>query len=336
VRRTIAALVLVTAMAWACSSGGSDAKRSSDDASTTSSKAAQTGKPAQKPKPVRVVTLNLLHGLFCPPETDACRAPDRVAIFAELVEQAGCPDLIGLQEIGMRLEQLLPATVEKLCDGRYTIAWQAVASPDREMVLSRLPIVERGYLDIANFPWEAYWVRVDAPAGPVDFLTTHFASSSNNPDCQPGRCPPVCANGISTNECNAVEVVDFFRQRTSKAALTIVAGDLNARPGSPTLTALTGAGFRDAWLEARRPECDPTTHNGCTGGGSAPEPFVGMDTKEGAGYDARIDYVLVRPGEDCDVDLEVAGFADKARPSPLNGMFWPADHAGVQATIGCA
>ena len=79
--------------------------------------------------------------------------------------------------------------VETLCDGEYTIAWQAVDSPDREMVLSRLPILEQGYLDIANFPWEAYWVRVDAPLGPVDFLTTHFASSSNNPDCLPGPVP---------------------------------------------------------------------------------------------------------------------------------------------------
>jgi endonuclease/exonuclease/phosphatase family metal-dependent hydrolase len=226
--------------------------------------------------------------------------------------------------------------VETLCDGGYTIAWQAANSPDREMVLSRLPIVERGYLDIANFPWEAYWVRVDTPAGPVDFLTTHFASSSNNPDCQPGRCPPICAAGISTNQCNAVEVADFFQRRPSKASLSIVAGDLNASPGSATLRALTDAGFRDAWLESGRPECDPTTHVGCTGGGSAPEPFVGMDTREGAGYDARIDYLLVRPGEGCDVELEVAGFADKPRSSPLNGMFWPADHAGVQATIGCA
>jgi endonuclease/exonuclease/phosphatase family metal-dependent hydrolase len=329
-RRTIAVLAVMAVAALACSSGDSDTKRPAGVASTTSTKAVQT------PKRVRVVTLNLLHGLSCPRETDSCKAPDRVAIFAELVEQAGCPDLIGLQEIGMRLEQLLPPMVETLCDGKYTIAWQAVASPDREMVLSRLPVVERGYLDIANFPWEAYWVRVETPSGPVDFLTTHFASSSNNPDCQPGRCPPICETGISTNQCNAVEVADFFQRRTPKAALAIVAGDLNAEPGSPTLKALTGAGFRDAWLEAGRPECDPTTHAGCTGGGDAPEPFVGMDTREGAGYDARIDYVLVRPGDDCDADFEAAGFADKARSAPLNGMFWPADHAGVQATIGCA
>jgi endonuclease/exonuclease/phosphatase family metal-dependent hydrolase len=284
---------------------------------------------------VRVITFNLLHGLFCPKETDWCKAPDRVAIFAELVEEAGCPDLIGLQEIGARLEELLPATVATLCDGAYTVAWQPVASPDREMVLSRLPIRDRGHLDIANFPWEAYWVQVDTGAGPVDFLTTHFASSSNNPPCAPGRCPPVCATGIETNLCHAVEVVDFFNRRAPPAALTIVAGDLNAEPGSPTLRALTDAGFRDAWLAAGRPECNPVTHLGCTGGGSAPDPFVGMDTRAGPGYDERIDYVLVRPRAGCALDVEAAPFADRPRPSPRNGMYWPADHAGVQATIAC-
>ena len=321
-RRISIVLMLVVFVALGCSSGDE-----SDSAATT--------QPAPAAKPIRVVTFNLLHGLFCPAETDWCKAPDRVAIFAELVEQAGCPDLIGLQEIGVRLEQLIPSMVDSLCDGQYEIAWQPGNSPDREMVLSRLPIRERGYLDIANFPWEAYWVRVDTASGPAVFLTTHFASSSNNPPCAPGRCPPICAAGIETNLCNAVEVVDFFKQRTPPAALTIVAGDLNAEPGSPTVTTLTDAGFRDAWLAAGRPECDPTTHLGCTGGGNAPEPFVGMDTAAGPGYNERIDFVLVRPGAGCDIDVDAAAFADKPRTAPLNGMYWPADHAGVQATIGC-
>jgi len=303
----------------------------SDDAPATTSTAA----PAPPPAPVRVVTLNLLHGLFCPAETDACQAPDRVAIFAELVEEAGCPDLIGLQEIGSRLEELLPPAVEALCEGSYTIAWEAVDSPDRAMVLSRLPVVEEGYLDLANFPWEAYWVRVEAPQGPVDFLTAHFASSINNPPCAAERCPPVCPATITTNQCNAVEVVDLFERQPSGAVLTIAGGDLNAEPGSPTLDTLTDAGFVDVWTGAGRPECDPATHLGCTGGGSAPEPFVGMDTEEGPGSDVRIDYLLVRPQEGCEVEIEADGFAHERRPTARNGLFWPADHTGLQATLGC-
>jgi len=278
---------------------------------------------------------DLLHGLFCPPETDACQAPDRVRIFTELVEAADCPDLIGLQEIGPRLEELLPPAAETLCDGQYTIAWEGVESPDREMVLARVPIVEQGYLDIANFPWEAYWVRVDSPQGPVDFLTAHFASSANNPACTPDLCPPICPPGTITNQCHAVEVVEFFDGRPAGASLSIASGDLNAVPGSPTVTALVDAGFVDAWLEAGNPECDPAFHVGCTGGGGQPEPFVGMDTAEGPGFDERIDYVMVRPRNDCELGVEAEGFAAEPRSEPLGGLWWPADHAGVLAELTC-
>jgi endonuclease/exonuclease/phosphatase family metal-dependent hydrolase len=285
--------------------------------------------------PVRVVTLNLLHGLFCPPETDSCQAPDRVQIFAELVEEAGCPHLIGLQEIGSRLEEVLPPAVETLCDGAYEIAWHDVEGLDRAMVLTRLPIVEQGHVDLANFPWEAYWVRVDSGQGTVDFLTAHFASSSNNPACAPDLCPPICHDGTITNECHALEVIDFFARRPTRAALQVASGDLNATPPSPTVAALLDAGFVDAWLEAGNGECDAATGAGCTGGGSQPEPFVGIDTVDGPGYDERIDYVMVRPGSGCELAVRAEGFAASPRAEPLNGLRWPSDHAGVLAELGC-
>ena len=327
-RHVLAAGVAAVVLAAACSSD--DGSSSEGDADADSRE--ETSLPAA---PVRVVTLNLLHGLFCPAETDSCQAPDRVEIFAELVEAADCPDLIGLQEIGARLEELLPAAVERLCGGEYTIAWQGVESPDREMVLSRLPIVDEGYLDIANFPWEAYWVRVRSPQGVVDFLTTHFASSSNNPPCTADVCPTICPEGISTNQCHALEVVDFFDRQPEGARLSIASGDLNATAGSPTVDALADAGFVDAWLASGEAECDPVTHLGCTGGGNQPEPFVGIDTPDGPGYDERIDFVMARPGPDCTLGAEVDSFAAAPRAEPLNGLWWPSDHAGVGAALHC-
>lgn len=311
---------------------------SDDDAGSSDADATVPTGPTTAPTtaPVRVVTLNLLHGLFCPSETDSCQASDRVQIFAGVLEAADCPDLVGLQEIGARLEELLTPILARVCNGDYTIAWQRVESSDREMVLTRLPVVEEGYLDIANFPWDAYWVRVDSSQGAVDFLTAHFASSVNNPPCTPDVCPPICADGISTNQCHAVEVVDFFDRRPDGAQMSMTAGDLNATPGSPTLATLTQAGFVDAWLASGQPECDPMTHLGCTGGGSQPEPFVGMDTPGGPGYDERIDYVLVRPGPDCTLRAEAEGFASEPRAEPLNGLWWPSDHAGVMAALRCA
>lgn len=285
-------------------------------------------------RPVTIVTLNLLHGLFCPAETDACQAPDRVQIFGEQLEAVGCPDLVGIQEVGPRLESLLTASVPNLCDGDYEIAWQAANSPDREMVLSRLPVVDRGYLDIANFPWEAYWVRVSSPQGPVDFLTTHFASSANNPPCDPTRCPPACPVAISTNECHGIEVVDFLTARGG-AALTVVGGDLNASITDPAVAHLRDAGFVDGWLAAGRAECDATHPAGCTAGGTAPDPWVGMNTKAGAGFDERIDYVWVKPKAGCTLGVVAKGFATTPRRAPLHGMWWPSDHAGVRAALRC-
>jgi hypothetical protein len=317
------AIVVAVAMA-ACSSDDGDGD----------SRAGGRAEDEQSSAPVRMATLNLLHGLFCPPETDACQAPDRVQIFTELVEAAECPELIGLQEIGERLEQLLPDAVGSMCDGEYSIEWEGVASPDRQMVLTRLPVLEQGYLDIANFPWEAYWVRVRSSQGPVDFLSAHFASSTNNPICAPDRCPPICPPTISTNECHAAEVVEFFARRDG-AAITIASGDFNARPGEPTIVRLLDAGFVDAWLEARNPECDPATHVGCTGGGTQPEPFVGMNTVEGPGFDERIDFVMARGGRGCELGIDAEGFAVEPRDEPLNGMWWPADHGGVLAEMRC-
>ena len=173
-----ATLVLATA---ACSGSGERAAKTAPDA-----------------KPVRVLSLNVLHGLFCPPETDSCQAPDRAEMVARGIERAGCPELVGFQEIGARQEEVVPASMARICRGRYVLAWQGVASPDREMVFTTLPILDRGYLDLAAFPWEAYWVRVDSSLGPVDFLTTHLASSANNPPCRPGECPAACPIAVAT------------------------------------------------------------------------------------------------------------------------------------------
>ena len=87
-------------------------------------------RPEAQAKPVRIVTLNVLHGLFCPSETDYCHAPDRA-------------ELVGLQEIGLRQGELIPEAAEQVCGGRYEVAWQAVDSADREMVVTTLPITDR-------------------------------------------------------------------------------------------------------------------------------------------------------------------------------------------------
>jgi hypothetical protein len=287
-------------------------------------------------RPVKAVQFNLLHGQFCmPDQTDWCNAPARVEIFGKWLERSKCPELVGLQEINPRLTELLAEMVDTVCDGKYEMVAEPTNQIDTQMVLTTLEIEEQGLLDLANFPWEAYWVRVKSTQGPIDFITAHFASSSNNPPCTAAICPPVCTAGITTNECHAHEIVELLGSRTG-AAMQIVAGDLNARPGSPTLAAFTEADYVDSWLEAGRRECDPVTGKGCTGCSEAPTPYIGMETTAGLECDARIDFVLALPGEDCKLKVVSAkGFAHKPLPAAVDGLYWPSDHHGSQAAFRC-
>ncbi len=324
-RNAAVALAVVFAMAG-CSGDGD---------STSSPSTAAPSSTVPVPASVRVLTLNVLHGLFCAEETDACHAPDRAVMVARAIQQADCPELVGFQEIGLRQPAVVPPAMKQVCDGRYKLAWASANSPDRAMVFTTLPIRARTFLDLAAYPWEAYRVRVDAPFGPVDFLTTHFASSSNNPTCEGDVCPPVCPVGITANECNAREVVAALNAQRSGAALQIASGDLNAEPGSSTLAQFAKAGFADAWLEAGEAECDPATGRGCTGGRERPEnPLDGLDVPGGR-YSERIDYVLARPGTNCKLAAEAETFATEPLAEPFRGLYWPSDHGGVLADLTC-
>jgi hypothetical protein len=308
-----------------------------DDGASAPPTSAVTTTMGPAPEPVRALSLNVLHGLFCPPETDSCQAPDRAEMVARGIEEAGCPELVGFTEVGPRQPEVVPPAMKKVCDGRYELAWQAANSPDRAMVFTTLPIRDRGYLDLAAFPWEAYWVRVDAPFGPVDYLMTHLASSANNPTCEDDICPPVCPVGIDANECNAREIVAAFNEQRSGAALQLVSGDLNAEPGSSTLAQFEKAGYVDTWLAAGEAECDPATGRGCTAGRDRPENALdGLDVPGGR-YRERIDFVLARPGKDCDVQASNAEtFAGEPAAEPFRGLYWPSDHAGVLTEVTCA
>jgi hypothetical protein len=330
-RSTAVALAALFAVATAACSGDDDNDDTAGGASSTTASTA-AAEPA-----VRVATFNVLHGLFCGAETDFCQAPDRATMLADALEDAGCPELVGLQEVGARQEATFPAAFERVCDGRYTIRWNPTNSPDREMVLTTLDVVDEGYLDLANFPWEAYWVRVQTDAGPVEFLTAHFASSTNDPPCDATRCPPVCRAGISTNHCNALEVVRFFDQRAEPAAISVVAGDLNATVEEPTMVSLSEAGFADAWVGSGNAECDASTGDGCTSDRDRPEnPLDGLDVATGR-YSERIDYVLTRGGADCEPRvLRAEVLAGEPVAEPFNGLYWPSDHAGVVADLACA
>ena len=72
---------------------------------------------------VRVVSINLLHGIACPADSDGCDLPARVALFARQLDEGGCPEVVGVQEANERTVSLLRDALPDTCDGAYEIVW---------------------------------------------------------------------------------------------------------------------------------------------------------------------------------------------------------------------
>ncbi len=167
---------------------------------------------------IEVVNLNLLHGFDCDPPSpaqgDQCRLGERVDLLFDHVVDAGCPDLVTLQEVidapfvlrgggqavGPLDSSLALITAgldgaEARCGFRYELVFAPIPIgliqvTDEELILSRYPVLdsETRLLHSAlfvpgGFPQlfarHALYVRVDHPTGPVDVFTTHLASGSD-------------------------------------------------------------------------------------------------------------------------------------------------------------
>lgn len=336
----------------ACSGGGgsSSGGNAGDGAGTVPAAPASTTIAPPAPD-LRVVAVNQLHGLFCPEDTDACDAPARLELLWRHVEAARCPDVVGLAEIGPRQQELVPARLEELCDGAYTLLWDPAAQGepfDQEMILTTVQVLDDAYVELSNLPWSGHWVQLDTEIGVVDLVMTHQASSSNNPPCTPEICSPACRPEEETGTCHSRELVRFLDEHGARAGIQIVAGDLNRPATDPRIGVYRDAGFEDSTIAAGAGECDPATGRGCTCCiGSDAEPWDGGGlTDASLRRDERIDFVLVRdragcavgydPPDDADGDgLGTGPFAAEIADPPVRGVLWPSDHAGVAADLSC-
>ncbi|MBV6507027.1 MAG: hypothetical protein JJLCMIEE_00064 [Acidimicrobiales bacterium] len=336
-------------LAAACTDSGDGAEESAPDEDGSPAVPESTASPGSTAD-LRLVTLNLLHGLpyvACAPDSDSCQAADRLdGLFALIEDEASCPDVIGLQEIGPEQKEMIPDQLADLCEGVYAMLFEDEGSVDETMVLTSLPVVEHRSVDLSGPPWTAHWARLESDLGPVDFLTTHFASDSYNPDCTPEVCSPACPTGVEMGTCNAIEVVHFLDENADPDGVTIVTGDLNQSLDHPRIRTITDAGYRDVWLEAGNPECDPATGVGCTCCIEGNDGLEGLATPEKT-FSSRIDFVLVRAPDACELAVDspddgdgdgtaTAVFAGDPLDPPINGVYWASDHAGVQADLSCA
>jgi endonuclease/exonuclease/phosphatase family metal-dependent hydrolase len=313
-RRTAGLLLGAVLLAAACSSSAK-----SDSASATPQ--------------LRVVTQNILHGSACPAASDGCALPARVELFMQQLDDAGCPELVGMQEVNPRIAKELRARLPKICSGRYDLVTDADPGNDREVVLSTLPVVGSRRFHLAGPLRTALWVRATSPAGIVDYFTTHLASSSDDRPCDPSTCPAPCKADDMLNACQAREVIALAEQYADPDAVVVIAGDLNAKPGEPTITAFHDAGYRDAQLAAGVAECTPSTGVQCTSGriDDAMTDLTDPASKE----IERLDYVWLRARRDCSVVKPTGLFNATPAANGPAGLAFPSDHTGVIAVLQC-
>lgn len=229
---------------------------------------------------LRVLTFNILHGA-------TMRGDHNLQLIADVINAAK-PDLVALQEVDVKtgrvkgrdvlqelaaLTDLNPAFAQAMeyDGGAYGVA-----------VLSRFPIRSTEPLALphtaGNEPRVALAVTVDDANGtPLRFISTHLDFSSE-----------------ADRKAQARALVTAFGADTIPSVL---AGDFNATPGSPTLAIL-----EESWQDTSPDEAAPTF--------PSDDPVV------------KIDYIVVAPAEHWEV-VESRVIQDKIA----------SDHCGYLAVL---
>ncbi len=277
---------------------------------------------------VRFVSQNILHGVGCAVDSDSCLVGERVSLFMGQLAEAGCPELVSLQEANERIVGLISG---ELGACGYEIVWDDDPGLDREVVLTTLEVIDFQRRTLADRFRSAYLVRVASPIGVIDFLTTHLASGSDDRDCDPGLCPPPCDPAGSLRACQARQVRAFAGEVALEEAVTVIGGDLNDAAGSPTLAVFGEAGYVDSHLAAGHDECDPASGDGCTAGRE--DATLADMADPSSRQRSRIDFLLYSaPGRDCSVGEGTGLF--NAEPA-AGGLAFPSDHTAVALTLVC-
>lgn len=332
----LAAGVLVAAMsATAAGAGGAD------------------GVPRNAPKTaapkgdLRIVSMNILHGITCPNAPDDCQGDDRIALLGQQLQAAKCPSVVALQEIAPRTyDRVVAAPWVKQC--RYKIVWHDMPLTDRELVLTTLPVTNQKLTILPGDFRSAYRVELRSKLGPLVLVVTHQDGDSQpgaDPRlCTPEVCPPPCPPDVSQQTCQTIQAAALASEGGGKKAIRVLAGDFNVTPTTERYRLLVDDGWIDSHLAARNPECDAATGVGCTSGR---QDMTTDDLKNPASKETeRIDFLFVKAPRGCKPRFDRAGdrdkdklgtglFADKPATNGPGGLAYLSDHTGVAADLSC-
>ena len=252
---------------------------------------------------MRVATLNV--------RNTADRWPERRGLLVrQLVALA--PEVRAVQELRMLPDQARWITNEVARRSAGRLVYRCHRRPKTGVaglwegigVLSRVPVVSTAWLDLRADGRVAQRVTVrtgNGGEGTLDVYNAHLG-----------------LGGEGLRSAQAQRLLDWMDRRRPGPA--VLMGDLNARPGSPTIELLSGR-LRSAHLDL----------HGCEPPRTVPTPLRGSVSGEGS----VLDYVFVNDEVDV-VDARLA-FDELEGPSGpgsgVDGLLCASDHYGLVAEL---
>ena len=259
---------------------------------------------ARRDGPLRVLSLNVLHGF--PRFEHLARRLDLVAAEIHRLDA----DVVLLQEVpwipglGSGAAYLARRTGLNYVYARANGNRHAILFEEGEAILSRFPLHNPTFSELEPRAWffehrVALRATVVTPWGDLPVVVTHLTH----------RAP-------ETNRAQAASLLAFVD--AAGGGPTLVAGDFNARENSPQIERLA-AHWIDAY-RAARPDDPGFT---CCAGDLAAGPDESLEK--------RIDYVFLAPGQ----GLHLIG-AQRVLDQPFavdGGWQWASDHAGLLVLV---
>ncbi len=263
--------------------------------------------PSRQEGPLRILSLNMLHGFPRFQHLDA-----RLDFIAAEIGRLD-PDIVCLQEVpwhwGSAAQELAERAGMNYLYLRANGNRRAILFEEGEAILSRYPLQEAAATELepAAGIFEhrvALQATAATPWGDLCVVSTHLTHGD----------PAV-------NEAQATSLIAFVSGTTSGSP-AVVAGDFNAHEDSSQIGALYAAGWVDTFRAA---------HPGDPGFTCCVDDLTGPDQA----LDKRIDYIFLIPGDGSFSIVDSRVVLDRALPSG-DGHLWASDHAGLLTTLSGA
>jgi hypothetical protein len=295
---------------------------------------------------LRIVTMNILHGIVCPNAPDDCQGDDRMALLGQQLQAAKCPQVVALEEIAPRTyERVLAAPWVKQC--KYKVVWHDMPLTDRELVLTTLPVTSQKLTVLAGNFRSAYRVELRSKLGPLVLVATHQDGDPDPSDpkpCNPTECPPECPAAITLSDCQTNQAKAIASEGGGSKTIRVLTGDFNVTAASARYQSIVADGWVDSHLAAGNHECDPATGAQCTSGR---DDMSTVDLKNpDSKTTERIDFLFVKAPRNCKVRFDTPRDRDKdglgtglfghepATNGP-GGLVYLSDHTGTAADLAC-